>query len=114
MTSVQTVPVSDVAADNYEPFMVEGQQVGSVHWLRTESGGDGQLFAGLWTCEPRVIPYVFGGDETMHVLEGAAHIDLGGGESLELKPGSIASFRKGQVATWTITKPFKKFFVVSG
>ena len=49
MATVKTIPVSNVSADEYEPFMVGDEHVGDVHWLRTESGGEGQLYAGLWT-----------------------------------------------------------------
>jgi len=114
MATVKSVPVSTITATSYEPFMVEGEHVGEVHWLRVGSGGEGQLYAGLWTCEPRDIPYTFPGDETFQVLEGEVHIELEDGESVDLKPGDIVSFTKGQKAHWTITKPFKKFFVVSG
>ena len=114
MASVKTIPVTNISAQDYEPFMVEGEQVGEVHWLRTESGGEGQLFAGLWTCQPREIAYTFPGDETFHVLEGEVHIVVEGGETVDLKAGDCASFAKGQVSTWTIGQPFKKFFVVSG
>jgi uncharacterized cupin superfamily protein len=114
MATTRTIPVSNVDATDYEPFMVEGEAIGEVHWLRVESGGEGQLFTGLWTCEPREIPYVFPGDETFQVIEGEVHIEVEGAGSVDLKPGDLVSFTKGQVAQWTITKPFKKFFVVSG
>lgn len=114
MATVRSIPVSSIAATDYEPFMVEGEQVGTVHWLRTESGGEGVLYTGLWQCEPREIPYVFPGDETFHVLEGSVRIELEDGGSVDLKQGDIASFTKGQKSTWTITSPFKKFFVISG
>jgi uncharacterized protein len=114
MASVKTVPTTNVAAEDFEPFMLEGEQVGQVHWLRTESGGEGVLYTGLWACEPRDIPYLFPGDETFHVLEGEVHIELAEGGSVDLKTGDIASFTKGQKSTWTIRAPFKKFFVISG
>jgi uncharacterized cupin superfamily protein len=114
MATVKTVPVSSIETQEYEPFMHEGQQLGEVHWLRTESGGDGVLFTGLWTHAPGEIPYVFPGDETMHVLEGEVTIDVEDGETVTLRPGDIASFAKGQSSQWTITQPFKKFFVISG
>lgn len=114
MASVKTTPTSDIATQEYEDFIHEGQPFGKVHWLRTESGGEGMLYAGLWTHEPATLPYVFPGDETMHVLEGAATIELEGGETVDLRPGTVASFAKGSVSTWTITQPFKKFFVISG
>jgi uncharacterized cupin superfamily protein len=114
MATVKTVPVSNIGTSEYEPFVHEGETLGEVHWLRVESGGDGVLYAGLWTHGPGEIPYVFPGDETLHVLEGEVSIDVEGGESVTLKPGDIASFTKGQSSTWHITQPFKKFFVISG
>ena len=114
MATVKSTPVTNVSAQDYEPFMIGEEQVGEVHWLRTESGGEGVLYAGLWMCEPRDIPYVFPGDETLQVLEGEVHIEVEGGEAVELEAGDCASFAKGQASTWTITKPFKKFFVISG
>lgn len=114
MSTVQSTPVSSVRSESWEEFLYEGQPFGEVHWLRTESGGDGVLFTGLWKHGPATLPYVFPGDETFQVLEGEVHIDVEGGDSVDLKPGDIASFAKGQTATWTITSPFKKFFVISG
>ncbi len=114
MSTVKTIPVSNINSETYEDFMYEGQPFGKVHWLRTESGGEGVLFAGLWKHDPATLPYVFPGDETFEVLEGEVHIEVEGGDSVDLKPGDIASFAKGQSATWTIKAPFKKFFVISG
>jgi uncharacterized cupin superfamily protein len=114
MASVTSIPTSNVATEEYEPFLHEGERFGDVHWLRVGSGGDGVLYAGLWTHEPASLPYVFPGDETFHVLEGEVTIRVDGGESVTLAPGDIASFTKGQSSTWEITKPFKKFFVISG
>lgn len=114
MAPVKSFSVTNVAASEYEPAMLEDEHVGDVHWLRTESSGDGQLLTGLWTCQPRTISYVFPGDETFYVLEGNVRIEVAGGESVDLKAGDIASFSKGQVSTWTISTPFKSFFVVCG
>jgi len=114
MTSVSTIPVSNVSAEQYEPFLHDGEAFGEVHWLRTESGGDGMLYAGLWKHPPADFPYLFPGDETFQVLDGEVTIDAEGGDSVTLRPGDIASFAKGQSSTWHITKPFKKFFVISG
>lgn len=114
MAVAESIPVSNVSTQEYEPFMVENQQVGEIHWLRTASGGDGVLYTGLWRCEPSTFPYVFEGDETFHVLEGEVRVELKGGGTVDLKPGDVASFTKGQESTWTIKSPFKKFFVISG
>jgi uncharacterized cupin superfamily protein len=114
MATVKSIPVSNIVTSEYEPFVHEGEQMGEVHWLRVGSGGDGVLYTGLWTHEPGELPYVFPGDETFHVLEGEVTIQVEDGDSVTLRPGDIASFTKGQVSTWRIAKPFKKFFVISG
>jgi uncharacterized cupin superfamily protein len=114
MAAVKSISASNVRASEFEPFMHEGKRFGDVHWLRVGSGGEGVLYSGLWTHEPASFPYVFPGDETFHVLEGELTIEVDGGDSVTLTPGDIASFPKGQSSTWHITKPFKKFFVISG
>lgn len=114
MATQNAVPVTNVSTEAYEPFLVEGKNFGEVHWLRTTSGGDGQLFAGLWKHGVGTFDYVFPGDETFHVLEGNVRIAVQGGPAVDLKPGDVVSFTKGQASTWTITVPMKKFFVISG
>ena len=114
MTTHEHVPVTNVTTQAYEPFLVEGKPFGEVHWLRTTSGGDGQLFAGLWKHGAGTFEYVFPGDETFLVLEGNVRIAIQGGPAVDLKLGDVVSFTKGQASTWTITVPMKKFFVISG
>jgi uncharacterized cupin superfamily protein len=114
MSTVAEVHRSSVEAEDYEPFMYEGKETGEVSWLRTESGGEGMLFAGLWKAEPMTIDYKFDGDETFHVLRGRVRIDVEGQPPVELAEGDVASFRKGTKAVWHVTEPFQKFFVISG
>lgn len=117
MTQTETTRAyerTDSAATAFEPFIVAGQAIGEVHWLRT-AGSDGRtLAAGLWRADPMTFPYPFANDETIHILEGELEIALDGGEILKLGPGDLASFTKGTSSTWTVKTPFKKFFVVSG
>ena len=114
MSNLDRVPVSNIATQQYEPFLSAGQPFGEVHWLRTTSGGAGQLFTGLWKHDCATFDYVFPGDETFQVLEGTVGITIVGGETVELGPGDIVSFAKGQASQWTIRTPMKKFFVISG
>ena len=109
-----SIPVSRVDVQNFEPFMVEGKPFGEVHWLRQGSSGAGLLLTGLWTHEPATFPYTFPADETFHLLEGKVCITVEGLAPVNLAPGDIVSFRKGQISTWTISEPLKKFFVISG
>jgi uncharacterized cupin superfamily protein len=97
--------------------LVDGQQVGEVHWLRRDEDAPVTL-AGLWRAAPGSIPDEYpydypGGNETLQVLEGSVRIDVPGEEPMELGPGGIASFRQGTKSTWRVQTPFKKFFVIN-
>ncbi len=114
MDAKKRTPISNVETAQYEPYMADDKKFGNVHWLRTESGGAGVLLTGFWTHEPADLPYEFTADETIMVLEGEVTVDIDGGDSVTLRVGDVASFAKGQTSTWRISRPFKKFFVVSG
>jgi hypothetical protein len=105
---------SDAATEDYEPFMVGGEAIGEVHWIRTEGAEDATLAVGLWRSEPQSFPYPFNADETIHALKGELVVDLESGEKVTLRPGDVASFTKGTKSTWTVTQPFAKLFVISG
>lgn len=106
---------SVVTAQEWEPFVVGGEAVGEVHWIRTEGAEGATLGVGLWRSEPQSFPYPFTADETIHALEGELVIDVvDTGEKVVLQPGDVASFTKGTRSTWTVTSPFKKLFVISG
>lgn len=119
MSDLTAASKTHVDTTNYEPFdgfeeVIEGDPAAKVAWLRTQSGGDGVLFTGMFTAEPSTFRYVFGGDESLHVLEGDLDIAIDGGETVTLAPGDIASFPKGATSTWTLRTPLRKFFVISG
>jgi uncharacterized cupin superfamily protein len=114
MATTASFAVSSTATEEFEPFVFEGTTLGRVHWLRTSGSGDGMLLAGIWASEPMTFPYGFPGDESFQVLEGSLRIELESGETIELKEGDLASFAKGTPSTWTITSPFRKFFVITG
>jgi len=46
--------------------------------------------------------------ETVLIIEGAAHIEIEDGPTLELQVGDMASLPKGAVTTWHLTVPFKE------
>lgn len=114
-TQTPAYALSVVTAEEWEPFVVGGEAIGEVHWIRTEGAEGATLNVGLWRSDPRSFPYPFNADETIHVLEGELVIDLvESGEKVVLQPGDVASFTKGTKSTWTVTSPFKKLFVISG
>lgn len=106
--------MSSTEAVDYEPFLVGGEPIGEVHWIRNGGAEGTTLAVGLWRGEPGRFPYPFTADETIHALEGVVDIELADGSVVTLKAGDIASFVKGTESTWTVREPFRKLFVVSG
>jgi uncharacterized cupin superfamily protein len=100
-------------ARTYERWRYDDLDFGEVHWLRQEQTGDRLLLCGVWRSDPCEFPYTFLGDQTIHVVEGSATIDVGG-EQVQAKPGTFASFRQGDQSHWTIHTPFKTIFVTVG
>lgn len=113
-TQTAEYAMSLATAEEWEPFVVGGEALGEVHWVRTEGAEGATLAVGLWRCDPQSFPYPFSADETIHALEGELVIDLESGDKVTLRAGDIASFTKGTMSTWTVTQPFKKLFVISG
>jgi uncharacterized cupin superfamily protein len=48
------------------------------------------------------------------VLEGACELTAADGEVISLRSGDSVAFSDGFEARWQTTKPFMKFFVVTG
>ena len=119
MSVLSNIAKSQVGTQAYEPYngfdaVLAGNPAARVAWLRTESGGAGVLFTGMFTVEPSTFRYTFSGDESFHVLDGDLDIAVDDGDSVTLRPGDIASFPKGARSTWTVRAPLRKFFVISG
>jgi uncharacterized cupin superfamily protein len=98
------------SAPTYEPWRYDDLDFGEVHWLRQEESDDRLLLCGIWRSDPCEFPYTFLGDQTIHVVEGTATIEVGD-ERIEARPGTFASFRQGDESRWTIHGTFKTIFV---
>lgn len=114
MNPTTTVPIT--AEDTWEPFIVEGHNVGEVRWIAQEARPHGPLAVGLWRIDPEAgaeLPYAVAGSETIHVLEGEADLELADGTTIALTPGVVVTLPDGFTATWRTRSPFKKLFVVA-
>lgn len=117
MTATQSFYVSKADTEDYAPFemnIIDGDTETFVHMLREESGGEGQLLAGMWRAGICTIDYMNAGDETMHIIRGEVEVELDDGDVVKLEAGDIASFSKGTHAIWRISSPIEKVFVISG
>lgn len=99
----------------YQPMLIDGEQIGEEHVLQSEGSHGNEHAASLWrTDAPARYEYVFEGDESFYVLKGSVAIELTAtGERVELKAGDLASFAKGTQSIWTFGEPFEKFTVIS-
>ncbi len=106
--------VDRVNAEDFEPDIIEGTQVGEFHQIEPKGDSVDKLDACIWRSDPATYDYMFEGDEAFHVLEGAATVELPDtGEMVELQAGDVAYFSAGTRSVWTITQPFKKFTVIA-
>jgi uncharacterized cupin superfamily protein len=101
-----------VDATDYEPMPPYNERF---HYL-TRMGVEGRPFrAGFVVAEPEndVIDEV-PKDGAIFVLEGEAHVETDGGESVVLRPGDFISFERGVRQTWQIVERFKAAVVFLG
>lgn len=114
MSTIHTFSVSDsFDSSKFEPF-----ELGHVQWVRRPGEGDrDNLSCGFWKVTPEEAPEPFDlpfhADETIYILEGHIRVEVVGGETHELIPGTSVSFNKGIMTRWTILKPTTEFFVYS-
>ncbi|GAA3315618.1 cupin domain-containing protein [Arthrobacter ramosus] len=116
--STPTSALEFTVHDAFDPEKYEPFELGQVQWVRRPGDGNRPaLSAGFWHVTPEEAPEPFDllieADETIHIIEGHLRIDLEGGESFDLKPGSAASFNKGAQTRWTVVETTTEFFVYS-
>ena len=70
---------------------------------------DRRMVRGIWSSTPGVFRWVWTYDETLVVVSGEATVELADGV-VELKPGSLAFFERGQASIWRIKTPLLKGF----
>jgi len=118
-TTAPAIAHGSAATADYTPYdgfdaVLQGEPDAGVAWLRTGAAGDGVLYTGMFVAQPSTFRYTFAGDESFHVIEGDLDISVDDGGMVTLRPGDIASFPKGARSPWTIRRPLRKFFVISG
>lgn len=111
------VIVSNVKEGEWGPFVVAGQNIGKVKWLRINGEGEPLLATGFWHHTPEEhpdgMPYGVKGNETFNVIEGKAELYTTDGKVITLEKGDVFTASNGFEATWKTLAPFTKFFVVS-
>jgi uncharacterized cupin superfamily protein len=68
---------------------------------------DGMAMTAVWDCTAGAFNWFFGGDETVHILEGEVVVDDGSGPRT-LRAGDVAFFPAGAWARWEVAAYVKK------
>jgi uncharacterized protein len=71
---------------------------------------DGRSMRGIWACTPGTFRWTWTDDETVTVIQGRATVVMEDGRRVELGPGDMGVFERGQSSVWTIHEPFRKSF----
>lgn len=74
-----------------------------------------ELHAGLFRIAQEgsiTFPWSPPARETVIVLEGEVRIEIDGGPTVVLQPGSMASFAAGTRMTWHVKAPFRDAYVI--
>jgi uncharacterized cupin superfamily protein len=75
-----------------------------------DKSADGRIVRGIWACTPGEFAWRWDYDETVMVVQGRATVTMGDGRRVELAPGTLAFFERGQDSVWTIHEDFRKAF----
>ncbi|MEU9038554.1 cupin domain-containing protein [Streptomyces sp. NPDC048352] len=108
---VADLPDSELEAEDLDPAqIVSGAPVvtGKVLW----ESPDGSQIRGIWQITPGVVTDTEA-DELFVVVSGRATIEVEGGETLEVGPGSACVLREGDRTTWTVHETLRKAYHIN-
>lgn len=109
--SVPGIPDSELEVEELDPAqVVSGEPVvtGRVLW----EAEDGSQVRGIWQITPGVVTDVEA-NELFVVVSGRATIEVEGGTTLEVGPGSACVLREGDKTTWTVHETLRKAYHIS-
>ncbi|MFF1560011.1 cupin domain-containing protein [Streptomyces sp. NPDC058279] len=109
--SVPDVPDAELETEELDPArIVAGEPVvtGKVLW----EAEDGSQIRGIWQITPGVVTDTEA-DELFVVVSGRATIEIEGGATLEVGPGSACVLREGDKTTWTVHETLRKAYHIN-
>ncbi|MFI8100002.1 cupin domain-containing protein [Streptomyces sp. NPDC086023] len=106
-----SVPDVELEAEPLDPAqIVSGDPVvtGKVLW----ESADGKQLRGIWQITPGVVTDTEA-NELFVVISGRATVEVEGGDTLEVRPGTAAVLREGDRTTWTVHETLRKAYHIS-
>ena len=76
------------------------------------ASADGRETRGVWSCTRGSFHWTFDTDETAVILQGRVTVQMEDGTTLDLRPGDLAVFPRGQRSVWTIVEDLRKAYVL--
>jgi len=77
-----------------------------------DASPDGRVERGVWELTPGTVTDVEA-DELFVVVSGRATVEVAGGPTLQLAPGSVGILREGDRATWYVHETLRKVYQVT-
>ncbi|MCX5148360.1 cupin domain-containing protein [Streptomyces sp. NPDC048550] len=108
---VVSVPDAELEVEDLDPGQIlSGEPVvtGKVLW----ESPDGKQLRGIWQITPGVVTDTEA-NELFVVVSGRATIEVEGGGTLEVGPGSACVLREGDKTTWTVHETLRKAYHIS-
>ncbi|MET8474745.1 cupin domain-containing protein [Streptomyces sp. NPDC006422] len=105
------VPDADLEPEPLDPAQIVSgtpEVTGKVLW----ESADGKQLRGIWQITPGVVTDTEA-NELFVVVSGRATVDVDGGGTLELGPGTAAVLREGDRTTWTVHETLRKAYHIT-
>jgi uncharacterized protein len=87
-------------------WIVEGNPQARV--ASVSQSADGRSWTDIWDCTAGRFVWHYAVDETVHILEGGAHVVDANGTHWDLRPGDVVTFRVGTTASWHVPEYVRK------
>lgn len=87
-------------------WIVEGSPIARV--ASVSRGADGLSWTDIWDCTAGRFTWHYGIDETVHIIEGGAHVVDANGKQWDLRPGDVVTFQVGTAAHWHVPEYIRK------
>lgn len=87
-------------------WILEGQP--SARVASVSRSADGLSWTDVWDCTAGRFVWRYDIDETVHILQGGAHVVDANGTHWDLRPGDVVTFRVGTKARWHVPEYVRK------
>ncbi len=87
-------------------WVIEGSPMARV--ASVSRSADGLSWTDVWDCTGGRFVWHYEIDETVHILEGGAHVVDANGTHWDLRAGDVVTFRVGTAANWHVPEYVRK------